>query len=106
MQLRDAVVLYSGLDCAAHPIHGKGARPAACRAMYCSSASWLVLQFSCLCRFVDDVELFDAAAFCISPSEASVLDPQQRLMLEVRGLGAMCTRAERAGTLHCPPKQA
>ena len=48
-------------------------------------------QVCCLCRFVDDVELFDAAAFRISPSEASVLDPQQRLMLEVRGLGAICT---------------
>ena len=35
------------------------------------------------CRFMDGVELFDAAAFRISPSEASVMDPQQRLMLEV-----------------------
>ena len=30
--------------------------------------------------------MFDAAAFRISPSEASVLDPQQRMMLEVRSL--------------------
>ena len=56
-------------------------------------------QVCCLCRFVDDVELFDAAAFRISPSEASVLDPQQRLMLEVRGLGAICTWADRWGSL-------
>lgn len=30
-----------------------------------------------------DVECFDAACFGIQPSEALVLDPQQRLMLEV-----------------------
>lgn len=34
-------------------------------------------------RFMTEVESFDAAAFRISPSEASVLDPQQRLMLQV-----------------------
>lgn len=34
-------------------------------------------------RFMEGVEGFDAAAFHISPSEACVLDPQQRLMLEV-----------------------
>ena len=33
-------------------------------------------------RFMSGVEEFDAAAFRISPSEASVLDPQQRLMLQ------------------------
>lgn len=35
-------------------------------------------------QFLDDVENFDAATFGVSPSEALVLDPQQRLMLEVK----------------------
>lgn len=34
-------------------------------------------------RFMNGVEEFDAASFGIHPSEALVLDPQQRLMLEV-----------------------
>ena len=34
-------------------------------------------------RFMDGIEEFDAAVFRITPSEASVLDPQQRLMLQV-----------------------
>ncbi len=36
-----------------------------------------------LCRFMDGVENFDAACFGIHASEALVMDPQQRLMLEV-----------------------
>ena len=36
-----------------------------------------------VCRYLDDVESFDAAYFGISPTEAVVLDPQQRLILEV-----------------------
>ena len=38
------------------------------------------------CRFgafVDGIEMFDAAFFRISPVEAQLLDPQQRMMLEV-----------------------
>ena len=37
------------------------------------------------CRFgafVDDIDLFDASFFRISPMEAQLLDPQQRMMLE------------------------
>ena len=47
------------------------------------------------CRFgayLDELELFDAAFFRISPVEAQLLDPQQRMMLET------CWRAlENAG---------
>lgn len=35
--------------------------------------------------FLDGVEGFDAGAFGIAPSEALLIDPQQRLMLEVGG---------------------
>ena len=35
-------------------------------------------------RFLECVEAFDAAAFAIAPSEALLVDPQQRMMLEVR----------------------
>ena len=34
------------------------------------------------CAFVDDIDQFDAAFFRISPVEAELLDPQQRMMLE------------------------
>ena len=34
------------------------------------------------CAFVDDIDKFDAAFFRISPVEAELLDPQQRIMLE------------------------
>ena len=39
--------------------------------------------------FVEGIEQFDAAFFRISPVEAQLLDPQQRMMLEVswRGFG-------------------
>ncbi|MDE2640899.1 MAG: polyketide synthase, partial [Chloroflexota bacterium] len=36
--------------------------------------------------FVDDIEQFDAAFFRISPVEAELLDPQQRMMLETSWL--------------------
>ena len=34
------------------------------------------------CAFIDDIDKFDAAFFRISPVEAELLDPQQRIMLE------------------------
>ncbi|CEM36439.1 unnamed protein product, partial [Vitrella brassicaformis CCMP3155] len=42
----------------------------------------------CLCyttkgAFIDDVDMFDASLFNISPVEATSMDPQQRLILEV-----------------------
>ena len=40
------------------------------------------------CRFMHGVEDFDAACFGIHTSEALVMDPQQRLMLEVRTAGS------------------
>lgn len=41
---------------------------------------------TCKSRFLDDVDLFDAHSCGITPAEASVLDPQQRIMLEARNL--------------------
>jgi acyl transferase domain-containing protein len=35
--------------------------------------------------FLPNVELFDAQMFGISPAEASTLDPQQRLLMQVVG---------------------
>ena len=35
------------------------------------------------CAYVDEIDLFDAGFFRISPVEAELLDPQQRMMLEV-----------------------
>lgn len=39
-------------------------------------------------RYLQNVEQFDAATFGITPAEALVLDPQQRLMLEVEHTSA------------------
>jgi acyl transferase domain-containing protein len=41
-------------------------------------------------RFLKDVEDFDAVLYGVSLSEAAVLDPQQRLILEVRFPCAGC----------------
>ncbi|MDE0694541.1 MAG: polyketide synthase, partial [Boseongicola sp.] len=41
------------------------------------------LQGACrYCAYVDDIDQFDARFFRISPVEAELLDPQQRMMLE------------------------
>ena len=43
----------------------------------------LNLQGACrYCAYVDDIDQFDAGFFRISPVEAELLDPQQRMMLE------------------------
>ena len=52
------------------------------------------------CRYLTDVEQFDAAAFGISPAEALVLDPQQRLMLEAR-LHSFQSMSADQGTMSC-----
>jgi len=42
--------------------------------------------FWCICRlggFVKHWDSFDAACFGVSPSDALLMDPQQRVMLEV-----------------------
>ncbi len=44
----------------------------------------LLLGMCRLHRFLEGVEAFDAGLYGVSPSEALVMDPQQRLMLEVR----------------------
>lgn len=46
--------------------------------------SGLLLGMCHLHRFLEGVEAFDAGLYGVSPSEALVMDPQQRLMLEVR----------------------
>lgn len=51
------------------------------------------------CRFMNGVEDFDAASFGIQPSEALVLDPQQRLMLQVIAALVFCTSLPHAGSI-------
>lgn len=45
--------------------------------------TWLCCHACPTLRWLDGVERFDAAAFGIGVSEALLIDPQQRLMLEV-----------------------
>lgn len=57
--------------------------PAACPRHFLED-SGLLLGMCHLHRFLEGVEAFDAGLYGVSPSEALVMDPQQRLMLEVR----------------------
>ena len=67
-------------------VFGWGGGALAMRRMLTAPYMWPPNQAgptTCSCRFLEGVEAFDAAAYSIAPSEALVMDPQQRLMLEV-----------------------
>ena len=57
--------------------------PSPCCTLLCSA----VLQFG---AFMQDIDLFDAAAYGLSSAEAAIMDPQHRLVLEAaaEALGA------------------
>ncbi len=53
------------------------------------------------CRYLEGVENFDAAVYGVSPAEALVLDPQQRLMLEVQCFTDGSTSSAGPSVYHC-----
>lgn len=54
-----------------------------CAASAVPERAWAARQDGLFGAFLDNVEAFDAAAFGIAPSEAGLIDPQARLLLEL-----------------------
>ena len=63
------------------------------------STRWMVKEDQCsAAAFMSNFELFDAAFFGITGAEASQMDPQQRVLLEM-GYEALHSSSQRRGTL-------
>ncbi|KAF8817748.1 putative type I fatty acid synthase, partial [Cardiosporidium cionae] len=72
-------MMQSGIDCGAEiPLTRWNMF-----AFYSQDASEADCCYARQANFIDNVEMFDNSAFSISPIETKLMDPQQRLMLEV-----------------------